>query len=221
MSDERLRELERRWRETGAVQDEAGLLLERVRVGELEQRRVEFAAFFGHHAAELAVGRSDFAAPPDPLDRFAFQDWLRVLAESALGGAWEIGDHEFHVRMALAAAWGVEACACPALEEVDLWVVEPSVRSAAPTGLQPRLEARPVGASDPVSMAVVFTFLTTGPKGFVGSSPKAVNYARQAGGDTLADLRSELVPWLLGYSDPVRERIRKRAGRRPSRFGDL
>ncbi len=37
MSDSKLRELERRWRETQAVEDEAAYLLERVRVGELEQ----------------------------------------------------------------------------------------------------------------------------------------------------------------------------------------
>jgi hypothetical protein len=35
MSDERLRELERRWKETGSVEDEAKYLAERVRVGDL------------------------------------------------------------------------------------------------------------------------------------------------------------------------------------------
>jgi hypothetical protein len=43
MSDEQLRALERRWKETGAAQDEAALLLERVRVGDLEQARLESA----------------------------------------------------------------------------------------------------------------------------------------------------------------------------------
>jgi hypothetical protein len=35
MSDQKLRDLERRWKETGNVEDEAAYLLERVRVGRL------------------------------------------------------------------------------------------------------------------------------------------------------------------------------------------
>jgi hypothetical protein len=38
VSDDRLRELERRWKETGAVEDEAAYLKERVRAGELSPR---------------------------------------------------------------------------------------------------------------------------------------------------------------------------------------
>lgn len=44
MGDEKLRELERRWRESGTVEDEAAYLLERVRVGDLTQERLELAA---------------------------------------------------------------------------------------------------------------------------------------------------------------------------------
>ena len=61
VSDEKLRELERRWRETGAVEDEAAFLLERVRAGELTQERLELAAYCGHAGARRAV-----AAPKDP-----------------------------------------------------------------------------------------------------------------------------------------------------------
>src|SRR5687767_10481406 len=41
MTDARLRELERRWRETGELDDEAALLRERVRVGILRADRLE------------------------------------------------------------------------------------------------------------------------------------------------------------------------------------
>ena len=55
MSDERLRQLERRWLETGTVQDETAFLLERVRVGDLAPNRLELAAHCGLPAARLAL----------------------------------------------------------------------------------------------------------------------------------------------------------------------
>ena len=44
MSDQRLRELERRWKESGSPDDEAAYLLERVRVGDLTRERLHLAA---------------------------------------------------------------------------------------------------------------------------------------------------------------------------------
>ena len=44
MSDQKLRDLERRWKETGSPDDEAAYLLERVRAGELSRERLELAA---------------------------------------------------------------------------------------------------------------------------------------------------------------------------------
>ncbi len=55
MSDTRLRELARRWRETGAPQDEAALIVERIRVGELKRERVRAAAILGYPAASLVM----------------------------------------------------------------------------------------------------------------------------------------------------------------------
>ena len=55
MSDQKLRELERRWRETGSVEDEAAYLRERVRVGDLTQERLELAAYCGHEGARVAA----------------------------------------------------------------------------------------------------------------------------------------------------------------------
>lgn len=57
MSDERLRELERRWKETGSTEDEAAYLRERLRVGDLPLDRVELAAEAAYPAALLVVGR--------------------------------------------------------------------------------------------------------------------------------------------------------------------
>ena len=55
--DEKLRDLERRFRQTGSPDDEAAWLLERVRVGDLTQERLELAAYCGHEGARRAVGQ--------------------------------------------------------------------------------------------------------------------------------------------------------------------
>ena len=55
MSDQRLRELERRWKETNSPDDEAAYLLERVRVGDLPRERLELAAYCGHEGARRAT----------------------------------------------------------------------------------------------------------------------------------------------------------------------
>lgn len=52
MSDQRLRELERRWRETGDVEDEAAYQRERLRCGELARAKLEAAGLLGHPAAQ-------------------------------------------------------------------------------------------------------------------------------------------------------------------------
>lgn len=63
MADERLRALERAWKESGSVADEAAYLRERVRVGDLMQERLELAAYCMHQGARAALG-PESAAPP-------------------------------------------------------------------------------------------------------------------------------------------------------------
>jgi hypothetical protein len=55
VSDGRLRELERRWRESGSVDDEASWLSERMRAGTLTRDRLELAAYCGSAAASKLV----------------------------------------------------------------------------------------------------------------------------------------------------------------------
>lgn len=57
VGDHKLRELERRWRETGAVEHETAYLRERVRVGELTLDRLELAALAGSAACAAVLGR--------------------------------------------------------------------------------------------------------------------------------------------------------------------
>jgi hypothetical protein len=66
MTDARLRALERRWRESGSLEDEVAYLLERLRTGDLLRDRVELAAYCGHAAARHALGAEAPPAPPRP-----------------------------------------------------------------------------------------------------------------------------------------------------------
>jgi hypothetical protein len=54
MSDSRLRDLERRWQASGAVEDEGALLLERVRAGQLEHWTLIQMALLGNPGARFA-----------------------------------------------------------------------------------------------------------------------------------------------------------------------
>lgn len=68
MSDARLRDLERRWRETGAAQDEAAYLNERVRTGEMDARMLTLASYCSYPAAVMAV----CVRPPDTTEEFIY-----------------------------------------------------------------------------------------------------------------------------------------------------
>lgn len=69
MSDARLRELERTWRESGALEDELAWLGERVRTGGLAEERLRLAASFGHPASVALVGEQE-----RPLQGLPFPD---------------------------------------------------------------------------------------------------------------------------------------------------
>lgn len=66
MSDQRLRECERRFRETGSVEDEAAWLRARVRVGSLDPERLDLLAVIDYPAAILALDSAfhDFRCVP-------------------------------------------------------------------------------------------------------------------------------------------------------------
>lgn len=93
MSDERLREQERRWLETRSVEDEAAYLVERARVGAVSRARLRAAAVAGSAAAARATDTTPGPAPTRPgswlrrrLDRFAdFRDGWRALSDWASG----------------------------------------------------------------------------------------------------------------------------------------
>lgn len=55
MSDAQIRRLERRWRETGAAEDQAAWLLARLRRGQLDHKVFKPAAILGNEAARLVM----------------------------------------------------------------------------------------------------------------------------------------------------------------------
>lgn len=74
MSEDYLRQLELRWRETGDAPDEARFLVERMRAGLLGRPRLELAAFLGHEGARLALPGSPTIDSDDPT-RLAEELW--------------------------------------------------------------------------------------------------------------------------------------------------
>lgn len=73
MTDDRLRTLERRFRETGSVEDETAWLKERVRAGELNEEQLEVAAHCGVPAAARVLSLSEESEATSELE------WLRRL----------------------------------------------------------------------------------------------------------------------------------------------
>lgn len=88
MSDERARALERAWRRSGSVADEAAFLRERLRAGEVSLDRLQLAAHLAHPAARAACAAT--REPPEDL-----LGWV---------GGLEGWGHEVLVRASLAAA---------------------------------------------------------------------------------------------------------------------
>ena len=64
LGDDELRTLERRWKETSSVEDEASFLAEKVRVGSLSREALRQAAHLGYEPARVAAEVSAPEGPP-------------------------------------------------------------------------------------------------------------------------------------------------------------
>lgn len=120
--DEQLRRGERRWRASGAPEDEVRHLRQGLRAGRVDLVRLALAAECGHAAARAALERAP--RPPGDLDDLvgrvarAADDEARVraaaaLAQAALGGAGPPAERRAAER-ALCAADEWLRCPCPA-----------------------------------------------------------------------------------------------------------
>lgn len=272
MSDSSLREVERRFRASGSVEDEAAWLRARLQAGALEQSKLELAAYCGHPAALLALERKRESRPVEdwladiPRDREFLQRFVLAGGAASLS-AWH-RDHpawpdEYRAReeartpedLARQAIFGplVFTPPTPRQDEPDTAIhaaerlvvcpceehegeVHDLVDNATPHGL---LAAQPalIAAS-----LVAALFRTEEPdESLQFSVQKVVGNACLALVDSGADLllhdlnvrdrhevtrlpvgavpncpqlwesvRGDVVPWLLGHKDPVRERVEAR-----------
>lgn len=126
MADHRLRRLKRERLVGGTIHDEALVVIERLRAGELDAERVRLAAWLGHGPAALALGVVPFAVGNDPA---CFHDWLAGFAHvgrqswvrAALAAAGCVEEElrrvgraqtrDMRVELVLARAWA--CCPCP------------------------------------------------------------------------------------------------------------
>ena len=223
MSDERLRELERRWKLTASAEDEAAYLLERLRTADLKRTTLELVSLLGHPAAALGLGSERHVVFLGEGTE-ALPDWCQKVQESTGWG------QEAYARAALAAfdgspwfreelvAWRTfrpedqrseEAIRC-----LEAWVLCPCKahqRELRSAGRQAEVARR-----DPDSLSQEVDFFN----GYLLSVWEATR--QQSLYDLLHGLADptgpghchmaesvgeELSRWLLGYSDPVRERV--------------
>jgi len=200
VTDADLRELERRFRATGSVEDESAWLRARVKAGELEQRQVTLAASFGHQGSELL----------QPSDGQLRSLWMLPAL---------VGPQSEAIRRALV------ACGWVAWEEwrsrrqsdfdpgatplpLDALVAEESfILCPCEIHLSQLLPGR--------SQLPLWARSTRLPGDRIGSLLLPVDPLDQREGEErdrhyLGVVQRELVPWALGYGDPVRERVEAR-----------
>lgn len=129
MSDRRLRELER----ASDRKTAARYLWERLRIGELDEVRLELAAYAGHPPARLVLGLAEDGERP--ADWEGFHGWVFGLA--GFGAVPEALAAASVARLALRAAWLAAAPAVDdelprrSVESVERWLLEDERATAA------------------------------------------------------------------------------------------
>jgi hypothetical protein len=104
VADERLRELERTWRATGAAADEAAWLVALARSGPEARARVELSAHVGHAPAREALGLEDAASlgHSDVIAPGEVPDWVQERGRGGYRG-WAVSMEELTARVEPAA----------------------------------------------------------------------------------------------------------------------
>lgn len=263
MSDSKLRELERRWRESGSVEHEAAYLLERLRSGALERERLELAAYLGDPASRRALGgeaprRSspDAGAPggasrespgsPDPVGSAVLAEWSAVLPSESLGVCTRVAVAACRAALkAHSPSSTVVSWASDVLELIEGWLAGPQTPAELEALAEywsdharnsPGLHAAEASVRSITRTARSALLLASYDPERAGPPPAAPEgleawRSEQADnrallGDVLSEaqralgarsaavevaVRAELVPWLLGRADPVRERVEARS----------
>lgn len=214
MSDSRLRDAERRWRDSGRVEDEAAWLRERARVGELDEGRLRLAALVGHPASQLAVGANDPLPRrlPDWIDRepWVIEACLRAMIPAvrcalrvievelprranawrhivANAERWTLGMEErrSHVMPSAVPSEASDAARCAEWAAASLRDAVETLDAGRSTFL-PRPTTARLAASDAIGKAMD---------------------ALGAAAPVAEAVRADVAPWALGDRDPLRERV--------------
>tara|TARA_R110002072_G_scaffold282676_1_gene445672 strand:+ start:1062 stop:1676 length:615 start_codon:yes stop_codon:yes gene_type:complete len=125
VSDQRLRELERRYLESGLPSDEADFLSEALRLGHLPERRVQLLADVGYLPARLLDGREEMTlAEIGPVGRLVRERW----------GQWELASLNYVLALRLLPprqdfAHPTRLALDPALEAVAAWLERPEAEA--------------------------------------------------------------------------------------------
>jgi hypothetical protein len=223
MADEELRSLARI--ASGDLEAEAELLLRRLRSGELTQERLQIVEHLGYEPAEIAVreGSSRRAMLP--------RDWTSL---AAAGDECVVRACVAKARFVLP-AWRAHEPIDPgpaeALWNAEEWLVCPcdSHARAILLGLKAGRRAmqrarQPPGWPDPESVpgrahaAASLVYRAT-QAALAAHRPTFPGQLSHLAGQCLSDwraslpaLRQELIPWLLGTSDPVWARVQASKG---------
>lgn len=254
MADERLRRLERSWKERGAPQDEAAYLIEQLRVhgdlrwsaysrlaeldvqaatdllrtrlerGRLQGEHLRLAALFGHEPARRGSGSP---APWDLLEPGrawleALDDWDRAALRSGLSSKPDEGRIRATIALLNLATRGRGMTKCELAQlHAALRIAEADV--ASPT--HEFLDGSPLYAIAEAGGEDVYTPARSLTKCFVDSEmgsgwPQSVaslvidRLELVAPAEAADIVKQELLPWALGYLDPIRERVlvRQRMG---------
>jgi hypothetical protein len=202
MSDERLREAERRWRETGAVEDEARFLIEQVRLGELTTPRLRLAAYCDHDGAREALAEAARRPGPPQLWIYGLEEWgPQVVARAAVAAAYSV--------LPLVEKEQPSMAHTPRhhLEVADAWIC----RGGAPPDSRTNQASWPEGTRPEViaaACAAHAALRSTGKDGASAAGTALVSALEAAGDESpLVAIRFELVAHALDRADPVRARV--------------
>lgn len=217
------------------MEDEAAWLLERVRVGDLEQERLELATHLGHQAALRLKGD---ALPSDPgfeqwfrrIGRWGRAEIVRALLACLFVDPKATIDHEGLQVVRETEEWVLCPCdRCEARVRVALeatpyvkWGVrEVSLQEAALGFLAEALSARAFKNRSLLALSRLLACLANAQLSTLVFSKKQgegeerqSRARRQVEAIVTTAIRVELVPWALGYGDPIQMRVAKRAAER-------
>jgi hypothetical protein len=238
VSDTRLRDAERKWQQTGAAEDEAVLLQEQLRAGDLSEARVQLAAWLGHPAAQQVTGLrvlADALGDGSAVGKAQIELWNGLLRAGPETASRALIAHARHCVSVIRA--GLDALAPAAPTSAHTWLraglrcVDDAVvwrltgtaesrdalaRDASEFLRTPQAPLPPV-ANEPMTEAcrdlvqnvLALDQAVHGP----AACPWAHTWVAERFRAIRRVLQAEVVPWALRRGDPLKEQVESRLDR--------